>query len=131
MIPKIKTYLPLILVLVFVLVPLLAGAQESGGGLVGCRDNCTLGDLVLVIIRIVNLLLSLASMVAMVFIVWAGWNMIFAGGNEEEISKAKTTFSNAIIGFFLVMAAYILIDAITVILGGFTIKQLFDFIPKS
>lgn len=128
MIPKTKNFFSVFLILILILLPLSAGAD---GGLIGCRDNCTMGDLVLVVVRIINLLLSLASLVSMVFMVWAGWNMIIAGGNEEVIAQAKTTFSNAIIGFFLIVVAFVLIEAITQILGGFTLQELFDFIPKS
>jgi hypothetical protein len=44
--------------------------------------------------------------------------MISAGGNEEEITKAKGTLSNAIIGFFLIMAAFVLINWIVSLLSG-------------
>ena len=120
-------------IIIYILLPLMTvfNIAHAAGGLVGCTDNCQLGDLVLVVIRLINFLLSLAGFVAMIFIVWAGWNMIQTRGNEEKIATAKATFSDAIIGFFLVLVAFVLVDAIIGILGGFTLKQIFDFIPKS
>ena len=44
--------------------------------------------------------------------------MLQAGGNEEELTKAKATFSNAVIGFFLVMAAFLLLNWVLSVLTG-------------
>ena len=118
-------------IFLFTVTPLV---QAQQAGLVQCGNtgqvDCKIGDLVLVVLRLINLLFFLASFVAMIFIVWAAWSMITAGGNEEKITKAKTVFSEAIVGFFLVMVAFVLVDAFSVILSGFTLKQLLDFLPK-
>jgi len=71
----------------------------------------------------------MASMVAMLFIIWGGWGMVTAGGNEEKITAAKSVFSHAVIGFFLIMVAFILLDAIVLILGPYSLKELLNFIP--
>lgn len=118
------------IIIVFVLIMIFVASPVEAQGLVGCRDDCKITDLLLVVIRIMNYMFSLASLIAMLFIVWAGWNMITAGGNEEKISKAKETFSHAVIGFFLVIVSFILLDAITMALGGFTLNQMLEFILK-
>ncbi len=104
-------------------------------GLVGCGGTgpteCKIGDLFLVVIALINYLLSLAGFVAMVFIVWAGWSMVVAGGNEEKIEGAKAAFSDAIIGFFLLLIAYLLIDAIINILSGSHLVDYYSFIKSS
>ncbi len=97
-------------------------------GLVGCKNDCTLTDLFLVVIRIINYLISLAGLVCMLFILWAGWNMITAGGNEEQIASAKQTLSNAVIGFFMVLVAFLLLDGILMIISGYGLQQALDFI---
>lgn len=111
-------------------------------GLVKCGQSapgskaCTLVDLILTVGRIINFLLSWAWLVAVIFIVWAGWDLISAGGNEEGITKGKTALSNAIIGFFLIMVSFVLLNFIISILTGdntFTTTNLiksFELLPK-
>lgn len=111
-------------------------ALAADGGLVGCgtgaAKECTsIGQLVDVVIRIINYLLSLASIVAMIYVVWAGYQMVTAGGNEEKIATAKASFSDAIIGFFLILVSFVLLNAILSILGINGLKELYNFLPHS
>ena len=122
----------------------IAGVSIAHADLVGCGDHlpanatpqeikdneCNLHDLVLVVLRLINLLVSFAGFVCMIWIVWAGWQLVTSGGNEEAITKGKDTLRHAIIGFFLVVVAYILLEAITIILGGpgFTLSNLYNFL---
>lgn len=130
---KIKLFFYLVIpaLVLFNIASAATASQDRGGGLVGCVDDCQLGDLVLIVIRLVNFLFSLSGLVAMIFIVWSAWNMIQSGGNDEKILAAKTSFSNAIIGLFLVLVVFLLTDAIVGILSGFSLKQMVDFIPHS
>ena len=109
---------------------LLPFVQAQAAGLVGCTDNCSLWDLVLVVVRLINFLLAISGLVAMIFIVWGGWGMITAAGNEEKITTGKATLSNAVIGFFLILVAWVLIDAIVNILAGGSLRlnDFFQFI---
>lgn len=113
------------------LVFLLFANFSHAEGLVNCAggaNNCQISDLILTIIHLINYLYGLAGLIAMGFIVWAGWGLMNAGGNEEKITGSKEILSNAIIGFFLVLVSFVLINAIVGLLGGFTLEQLFNFI---
>lgn len=44
--------------------------------------------------------------------------MLNSGGNSENIEEAKTTFKQAVIGFFLIMASFVLINFVVGILFG-------------
>ena len=81
-------------------------------------NQCKPSDLIFLIERIINFLLAWAWLVAIFYVMWAGYNMITAGGNSEAIDSAKTTFRNAIIGFFLIMGAYLLINWLVGLLVG-------------
>lgn len=120
----------IIAVVLLSLLMLVQVAKAQGGGLVGCVNDCTLKQLVDVVIRVINYLLSLAGFVAMIFIVWSGWGMVNSGGNEEKITAAKASFSNAIIGFFLILAAYVLLDAIINVLTGGSLRDYYGFVGK-
>jgi hypothetical protein len=98
-------------------------------------NECTIGRLFQMVFNIINLLLSWAWLVATIMIVWAGWGMVNAGGNEEAVSEAKTTLTNAIIGFFLVLASFVLLNFIVSLITGEgtltsqKILEAFDLIP--
>jgi hypothetical protein len=127
---------------------LLLVANFSSAALINCGNNlidsngqynqqtfdsnaCKMSDLFLSIKRIINFLLSWAWLVAVLFIAWAGWDMVNAGGNPQAIQKGKTGLSNAIIGFFLVIAAFLLLNMIVYFLTGtkFTLRDIFNFLP--
>ncbi len=130
--PKTKQILT-IFIHCFMFFLVLAGtASAQDKGIVNCGDHCQLGDLVLIVVALINYLFALSSFVAMVFIVWNAWGMITSAGNEEAISNAKKGLSNAIIGFFLVLVAWVLIDAIVAILAGpgHGLNYYFNFIPN-
>ena len=103
------------------------GHYDSAGNL----DKCDIADLILTVVNIINFLLAWAWLLSMFFILWAAYTLIGSGGNEEAIAKGKGTFKNAIIGFFLIMAAYLLINWIIAALTGMPINTTTDALLKS
>lgn len=91
-------------------------------GLVNCggtgQTDCQIQDLVLLIQRIINFLLAWAWLVSVFLILWASWEMINAGGNQEGITKGKEGLKHAIIGFMLIMASYLLVNMVVSLLTG-------------
>lgn len=81
-------------------------------------NECTLTDLLQLVLNIINFLLSWAWLIATLMIVWAGWGMINAGGNDEAISAAKTTLTNAIIGFALILMSFVLLNFVVSMVTG-------------
>ncbi len=69
--------------------------QDTGGS-----------DLVGIIGNIVRIVLTLLGVVVLVIIVYAGFLWMTAGGNEDQVKKAKQWLINAIIGLALILAAY-------------------------
>src|SRR5207244_912937 len=74
------------------------------------QTACTVKDILFTIERIINFLLAWAWLVSIAFILWGAYNMVTSAGNEEAIADGKLTFKNAVVGFFLVMAAFLLIN---------------------
>lgn len=57
----------------------------------------------------INIILYALGFVAVIFVglvIYSGFEWIRAGGNEEIVGKAKTRLKNAIIGLFVITAAY-------------------------
>ncbi|MEO8065890.1 MAG: hypothetical protein ABI643_03515 [Candidatus Doudnabacteria bacterium] len=82
------------------------------------QPACQITDLIFLIERITNFLLSWAWLVSILFILWGAWEMINSGGNEEAVSKGKDIFKHAIIGFFLILTAYLFVNLIVSIITG-------------
>ena len=57
---------------------------------------------------LVNTFLSLIGIVFIILIIYAGFKWMTAGGNEEQVNKAKTTIINSVIGIVVVMGAFVI-----------------------
>lgn len=105
---------------------LFAGLAQAA--LVNCGGNgtvggvpqapCTIGDMIGTIKLIVNFLLSWAWLISILFIVVAGIQMVMAGGNQETLTKAKTSLSHAIVGFIIILCSFVLINLVVGLLTG-------------
>lgn len=97
--------------------------------------ECDIPTLILTINVIINFLLSWAWLISLVFIVWSGIQMTFSGGNEETLTKAKASLSNAVIGFIIIMIAFVLLNFVVGLLTGTggldanALKNAFRLIP--
>jgi len=105
---------------------MLVFANFSQAALVNCgsynengtrQSDCTLGSLIDTVGLIINFLLSWAWLVSILFIVVSGIRMVLSGGNEERLSSAKASLSNAIIGFILILLSFVIIN---LVIGLFT-----------
>ncbi|MDP4001383.1 MAG: pilin [bacterium] len=114
-------------------------SSVSQAALVDCgrsgTDNpCELKDMILILIRVINILIGLSWLVAIWFVFWAGFNMIDSSGNEEKITAAKTSFKNAIIGFFLIMLSFLIVNVVVSMFGGYSLdpssnNSIYKFLP--
>lgn len=105
------------------------GFQIVKCGTTANPTECTIPDLKMTVVRIVNYLLAWAWLVALLFILWAAWNMVISGGDSEKITAARSTLNNAIAGFFLVTIAFILLNFIVFMLTGKPLREIIDFLP--
>lgn len=98
-------------------VPFFASAR----GLVPCggykddagtqrEDPCDLRYVFILIATVTNWLISTAGIYAVYQIVSGGFWLIITMGEEENITKHKKTITNAVVGFVLVMMAFILVN---------------------
>jgi len=56
--------------------------------------------------NIINVVLDLLGIITVVLILFAGFTWMTAGGNDEQVGKAKKILSAAVIGLVIVMSAY-------------------------
>ena len=56
--------------------------------------------------NIINIILSLLGIVFIILMIYGGVTYMLARGNEDQTKKAKSLITQAIIGLFIVLAAY-------------------------
>ena len=67
----------------------------------------------IIIANIIKVVLTLVATILFVLIIWAGFEWMTAGGNDEQVGKAKKTISNATIGLIVVLSSYAITIAVT------------------
>ena len=60
----------------------------------------------MIIGRIISYILALVGVFFLILTIYGGFLWMTAGGNEDQIKKAKKYLTNAIIGLIIVLAAY-------------------------
>lgn len=55
---------------------------------------------------IIKVFLGILGMVALSFTVYAGYLIMTAGGNEEQVTKGKKTLSGGVIGLLIILSSY-------------------------
>jgi len=59
-----------------------------------------------IIVMVINAVLSLLGVIFLVLVIYAGFLWMTAGGNDEQVGKAKKLLTNSIIGVVVIVAAY-------------------------
>ncbi|HBB76670.1 MAG: hypothetical protein A2186_01840 [Candidatus Levybacteria bacterium RIFOXYA1_FULL_41_10] len=65
----------------------------------------------------IGLLFIIAILASLVFIIWGGLDWITAGGNKENIQKARHKLIYAVLGFFVVFLAFFIMNIISQFFG--------------
>lgn len=55
---------------------------------------------------IIKAFLGFLGIIFIILMIWAGYNWMTAGGNEDKVSKARTTIVRAIIGLIITVSSY-------------------------
>lgn len=102
--------------LFFIAAPLIS----QGAGLVPCggptEKPCTVEDIFVLVARVTNWLVAMAGVYAVYKIIDHGFWLVISMGNEENITKHKSGLSEAVVGFVLVLIAFMLINTVVNVL---------------
>lgn len=74
-------------------------------------------DIRVIVANIIKAALGLLGIIAVVIIMYAGFLWMTAGGNEEQIGKAKSILINGVIGLAIILSAYAIVSFIFGMLG--------------
>ncbi len=98
-----------------------------GAGLVPCDGinvKCDYQSLIILANNIIDFLLKASVIVAMLLFAYAGFQLIFSGGDTGAMAKAKAVFWSAIKGLVWALAAWLIVDTILkVLLQGDGFRQ--------
>ena len=119
-ISKLSQILSVLLGLVIIATPMLALAQYStpncGGFGVACGGVFS-GNISTIIIRIIQILLSLAGLIAVLVLIIGGFRYVTSFGNDDQVKQAKGMIINAIIGIIIIILSFVIVQVITNVLN--------------
>jgi len=99
----------LLLGILFLIPPAIAAAQ----GLVPCNGpECQACDLVSLADNILDFLVMISAFIAAIMFAVAGLKLATSAGNESKVSQAKEGMTSIIIGFIILLAAWLIVDTI-------------------
>jgi hypothetical protein len=97
-----------LLILPFFFIPEISFAQ-----LVPCNGpDCGTCELVQLGNNILQWLVSIMAVICALIIVFAGFKMVTSAGNSGKISEAKGMMANTLIGFIILLAAWLIVDTV-------------------
>ena len=114
------TVLSAALMLAFGFTPLIGHAQQQAeGGLVACTGiDCNFCSAVETANNVINLLFELMIVAAVILVVVAGLKLVTSAGNVSAMQDAKGMLANVIIGFIIVLSAWLIVDTLMKALMG-------------
>ena len=91
-----------------------AYAAGADSGLVTCTDpqDCNLCTLIQMFDRVLDFLFKFLTLAAVMMVMYAGFQLVISQGNSGAMEKAKGMISNIVIGFVIMMSAWLIIDTV-------------------
>jgi len=76
--------------------------------------------------RVINGFLGLLATALIVYVVYGGTLILISRGEEDKVKEGRSVIMNAIVGLFIILAAYGITRMVTYILQGQAAPQGFD-----
>lgn len=89
-----------------------ASAQNLAGAAQCTGTDCSACNLVYLANAVIQWLIGFLTILFAVLMAVAGWGLVVSGGNQSALDAAKEKFTNAVIGFIIILAAWLVIDTI-------------------
>lgn len=94
-----------------------------GECVVGKEQVATLKCIPAVFENLITAAVVFAGVVAVIFIIVAGYKYLTSGGDPKKLEGAQKTLTFAIIGLFLIVFSFLIINLISYVTGVSCIKQ--------
>lgn len=83
----------------------------------GPNGECTFEHLVELANNLIQFMFKFGAIIAGLLIAYAGWLYLTSGGNPGNVSKAKGIFWKVLVGFVIMLGAYLVVTLILRVLG--------------
>ncbi len=80
-------------------------------------DVATIKSLESLFRNVISSAVGLAGIALFIMLLIAGFNFLFAGGDQKKLEQAKGTLTNAILGLVVIVGAYLILRTIGVFTG--------------
>jgi len=74
---------------------------------------------------IINLAFFGAGVLLLLYLIWGGMSFMLSGGEPKKVEGARSTITNALLGFFIVIFAFFVVQIVGLVLGLEGITQIF------
>jgi len=93
---------------------------ETNAQLLTCNagDECNFCELTRTLDNIIDWTVAVAVLIAVIGLMYSGFRMTSSRGDVSTFSAAKEMFGNVVIGLFIIMAAWMIVDTIIKTLAG-------------
>lgn len=98
-------------------------AEVEIGKVFGFGGITTLGEMTS---KLVNPVFSLAAAAVIIYFLWGAFKYLISKGEKEEIAAARAIIIHAIIGFIILMFAFLILQFLLSSLFGITGFQIFQ-----
>lgn len=88
--------------------------SPQGGAAPAAAAQGTLGQNITLII---NYFLGILGLIAVAFLIYAGILMVTAGGNDEQIGKARKIITYAVVGIVIILLSWTIVTFVASALG--------------
>jgi hypothetical protein len=88
--------------------PVVQDSASQMGAFVGSAGFVASVEAPNIIGDVIQVFLSLLSMIFIILILYAGYNWMTAGGDEQKVTKAKDTIYRAVIGLIVIISAFVI-----------------------
>ena len=91
-----------------------AQQERTDFGVGQIQDSIQLGggSLIEIIGTIINVFLGLLGIIALIMMLYGGYQIMTAAGNEEKVENGKDTIINAVIGLVIIMSSLTIVNFI-------------------
>jgi hypothetical protein len=117
---KQKKFFIAALVLVCLMSLWMPFSSRAAAYLVPCggptQNPCTVVDIFTLVARVTNWLIAVSGLYAVYLLINAGFYLAISVGNEESITKYKSSIINALVGLVLALAAFMIVNTVVNVL---------------
>ncbi len=74
------------------------------------KGDCTLNDIMSVVIKAANWIWGISGSLALLFFIYGGFTFLISAGETDKVNKAKEIIKNSLIGLIVIFVSYTIVS---------------------